>query len=272
MAQTIWTNGAATGDLNTAGNWSNGVPTDTTPAPAIWDQTNSDDVTASMAALAALLLPEVMVNEGYTGDIGTSGSPFEVSATKFTFRGTGKLFLKQGSTSDTADLILDAPSSPLMQIGANTALFAKISALNGRVTLDSTLTGTTDLFVGAGAIVNIEGANAITGVYVQTGGQIVACNVPITTLYMMGGSMMQNRDGGTITTVIMGGDARLDYQAATAPTTVTVGGSAVLDFTKDGREKTVASARVFQGGRIKKSHGLIITAGDSYLDGLTGLN
>lgn len=269
---TVWNNAAQTGDLNTAGNYTNGVPS-ATETPAIWDQTNSDSVTAGMSDLTAVNVPEIIFNPGYTGDIGSSGAPLDIHADKITFRGAGRLFFKNGdSSADTDDLILDAPSSPLMQIGCVTAGITRIAALNGPVTLDATLTGTADLYVGAGAIVTIEGANAITNVFVDRGGQVKACNVPITTLYMLGGRMLQNRDGGRITTIVMGGDAYLDYQAATGPALAIVGGTAVLDFGKDGREKTVTAARVFKSGRIKMSHSLIITTGEKYLDGLTGLN
>ena len=246
MADSIWTDGAGTGDLNTAGNWNGGVPGAGDNAYFVAMQSAS--VTASLADLTALLLGDVVIGEGYSGAIGSTGSPLTLSAGQIIHRGSGHLYFENGSTSDTSDVIIDTPSG-MATIGAATAKNERIAILRAaQATLTSTLTGLDDLFV-ANAPVTIQGSNTIVDADVATGA-IVNCLAPITNLRMSGGSWTQNAAGSAIANMYIGTGATVTYNSTSTITLAVVYPGGTLNMQGDARPKTITTARVFPGGRI----------------------
>lgn len=252
MATTVWNNGAATGDLNTAGNWSNGIPG--AGDIAIFNGTESASVTSSAAALTALTLAEVRVEAGYSGNLGDAGTPLELSATKFSFYGSGKLFFNNGSTGTTLDLIIETPSGAV-QLGDNAGGLGitRISLLACRqATLLSTLDTTTDLFISPGVSVDIQGANTITNAHVSAGAT-VTCRATITNLFNGGATWTQMSDGLAITNMYLHAGSMVKYLGITTIAYAVVHPGATLDFTGDTREKTLTLLRSFPGARILRT-------------------
>ena len=105
MADTIWTNGAATRDLNTAGNFTGTVPEGTGTVYFLSDYTAANTgPNASMQAHTAIDQDAIYIGEGFTEDIGASGNDFQISADKIWHRGAGKLWFKDGD--GTTDWII----------------------------------------------------------------------------------------------------------------------------------------------------------------------
>ncbi len=263
---TRWTDGNSDGDFTAVGNWDNGVPVATDSI--FFTGAASGSVTVNQDALTASNFVKVSVGEGYTGTLGSSGTPMEFSADEFIWKGSGTLYLNNGSGDVIDDLFLESSSGAVF-IGDNGAAngITRIRALRGsNITLKSTLSSVADLFVGTNANVTIEGSNAVTNVYISGNGTVNS-HVAITNLDMMGpgGQFTQWQDAGAVTTMVLCNGANAIYNTSATLVTAIVGAGSVLDFTKDFRVKTLTTGRVFPGGRIMPTDGLIVTNAPSQL-------
>jgi hypothetical protein len=252
MADTrTWTNGASTGVLNTAANWS-GSTNPIAGDSIVFNGTQSADVTGGAAAFTALNFAEVNIEPSYGGVIADSGTPLELSATKFTFGGSGRLFLNNGSVANIDDLIINSPSGTV-QIGDNSSGtgITRISLLACQnATLLSTLDTTTDLFVNSGVRVTLQGTNTITNAYVAAGATVTSTML-ITNL-RNSGMWTQMSDAQLITNAYLSAGT-LKYLTVGQIDLLVVLPGAVADFTGDARVKVVDVARIFNSSGLRRS-------------------
>lgn len=251
MADRTWI--GTDGVLGTAANWSGGVaPVGGLVDRVIFNGTQSGSVTSGADAFSALDFVEVIVEPSYSGTLGDSGTPLELSTTKCTFSGSGRLFLNNGSVANIDDLIINSASGGV-QIGDNSSGtgITRINLLACRdATLLSTLDSTTDLFVNSGVTVKLQGANTITNAYVANGATVTSTML-ITNLRNMG-TWTQTSDAQLVTNayVNMG---TLKYLTVGQIDLLVVLPGAVADFTGDARPKVVDVARIFNSSGLRRS-------------------
>lgn len=207
-----WT-GAASGSWNDDDNWLNVHPDPVAPADnGVFDGRSQVHVTANANHSLAELLGDIIIGPKYGGIIASSAAPLQLSCANLVMRGTGHLYFENGSVSDTARVVVNAPSGGA-HLGCNTAKIDVIEALAGEVILTSTLTGLLELYV-KDANVTIESANAIAAVHVFGGGD-VTCLAPVTKINHWGsGTWRQIKEAGAITTMRIGRGATLQYDCA----------------------------------------------------------
>ena len=231
MADTVWTNGAGTGNFGTAGNWSNGAPA--AGGNAIFDGAYSTaSVTLGLdrtgdTAGAGLDLASIVVNANYTGDIAASGNPLILGATNVIHRGSGAIYLKgDGGTSEVGidNIVIDSPSmsAAVLYAGTNAAnVYTRVYVRSGGATLASSFelgSGSTARIAVGGhplrqAYLTVSAGNAasvatvfangqltstrqLTTIF-QKGGLVTYSGASITDLYMFGGRFVYNSDSPT---------------------------------------------------------------------------
>lgn len=252
MAATTGWRSTSDGDLTDDANWSGSAPgaTDT----ALWDASSSVSVNENAAALTSLLLAEVNVGAAYSGNLGDSGTPLELSATRFIFRGSGTLHFNNGDTGLTPDLWVDAPSGKVV-LGDNSTgggitrimLLACSDAI-----LASTLDTTNDLFVHSGVRCTIQGTNTITRVWMAPG-STVTCTAAITNLYNFGGTLTQTAGGQAIANMYLSPGAVVNYLTLAEFGFAVVAPGATLDLQKGPQPKTITTAAyIFPNGRMPR--------------------
>ncbi len=257
MADTVWTNGNGDGNFDLDANFSGSKPA--ANDRVIFNATQTADCTVNTDNLTAVEVDEIIFSPDYTGTVGSTGERLKMSSTRITHRGSGTVYLEDGDTS-TADVVIDSGN---MTLAAQLygATFTRVAILNGSVVLTSTFT-CTDLFVGFGANVVIQGtSNAIANVY-QVGGRVTSAR-PITTARIMGGEWTQEDAAGLIATLEVGPLARVTYKATGTITLAIVGRNGMLDLSTDSRARTITTARVFPDGQLIRGDALTITNGGS---------
>jgi len=247
-----------TGVFETDGNWSLAAE----PAVgdnAIWDGRTNVDCTDDNHTSTAELMGDFIVEPQYTGSIGTAGAPLRLSAATFQMRGPGHLYFENGSTSDTARVIVNNQSCHAY-LGANTAKIGIIEALAGDVTLTATLTGTDELWVGD-ANVTIVGANTLAAVHMLGKGN-VTCLPAVTNLYHFGtGTFTQLPLGGLVSNMKIGPGAKVVYAAAGSPIVLAmIYDSGSLDASNVRAILTITTLWKGRNARFKQASTTLVTA------------
>ena len=229
--------------LNTGGNWTTGaapVSNDAAQFLAAYDGATYAPAT-SMAALTAVDLDYLYVQEGYTRDIGASGSELDISADRVDHFGSGHLWYKDGAGTTDAFTVCSSHANPSQAVCTITgATITRLAVLRGGVTVTGTVTNidvgyktspSTDskLTIGSAATVAtltqwggvVNSSAALTTVSV-VGGYLTQSTATITTLRVLGGGrVLYKFGGGTIADCILAAGAILDLSQATGQVTIT---------------------------------------------------
>ena len=266
---TVWQ--SADGDWDNNASWSGGVP----PAngdTVIFPANNSVSVTSNQDGQGAVDLAALLIQPGYVGNIGSSGTHLIISADRIVHEGSGTLFYTDGAGT-TDNVIVNAVGNAAAATFSGTSL-TRIVVLGGKVTLDGSIAAVANLEVSyvnamqSDAEVIIEnGAGTITTLLMSGG--IVSSSAVITTAYVSGGILIQVSTGGAITTLYcLGGTVRYN-------TVSTLGEAQVLAGALDCRATkpsgastlTISLLRVHAGAKAFIPTDLVtVTAGGSLLE------
>ena len=232
MAVHIWS-GATSTDVNTAGNWTNGVPVD--GGSVIIQGTVS--MAGSLTALQGVTVVDFNVVTDYSGNIGSASAPLLLGACTGTFRYAGKgEYAKIGFTTDGAESGICA-SAFLTHTGGT---FYAASGTGGVWT--SVRNGAGTLYVEAGCV--------ITNLYNGSGRLDVLYNTTPTVLTLLenGGLAFINRSVTTLKCVqgrtIHRNNGTANYLLCT---TVDVMPGAVYNKQSGGTDVTV---NLYSGGTL----------------------
>jgi hypothetical protein len=266
MATTIWTNGAGTGDLNTAGNWSNGVP-GANGIVIFTGKQSSASVTASLAALTAVDVDLIYIDYSYEGSIGNSGAHLDISADKVIQRG-GTLYMTDGAGT-TDWFVLDGGTAVL-----NGDTFTRVTAISGNLTVQSGIGTITYLEIGpryAGSrltdiSVSLESTTDTVTNLLMSGGRLTSLST-ITNAWVTRGTLTQgyNATGAVTNLYLLGGTCVYNSNATIAVAYVLAG---TLDLNQDAREKTISLLKVFPAATVLglNKDQITVTAGGLIFD------
>lgn len=243
MAVNKWTGG--TNDANTAGNWSDGLPTTDDDLMFLSEYASATALSVNPAAHTAVDVNSIYVGPGYTLGIAGTGAHFDIGADKVHYQGsTGKLWLKtvDAGGGPTDRIVVDSTdANPLahdcISLNGAAGTFTRLTVLRGWANIESGAT-VTNIIVGSrnpgvteSKLVINSGAASSTTAQIWSG--IVTANANPTTLIMFGGTWTQ--DITVITSIIMyGGRLNLDF-GGTYASVQHYGG--IIDCTRRGGQK-----------------------------------
>jgi hypothetical protein len=204
----------------------------------------------------AVDLDLLLVEPGYSQNIGADGNELTISTDVLKFFGSGNFYYADGDTTTDLALINSGSMSNSIELGGDTITDCTI--LRGTVTLAGTIGTMTTLRVGY--VTNREsdvkltiasGATAYTTVY-QVGG-IVTCASAATTWDQSAGTSTFSGSVAMTTLHLRGG--RMHYTSTGTLTTAWVYGGAVLDLS--GGQKTVSTLYILPGGKAIYDESLV---------------
>lgn len=253
MADRLWTDGSGDHLWSTAGNWSGAaVPVDNDRA--FFDPSQGGSKTSVTGGLSqgGIDLDLLYMHESYTGDVGSSSTPLQISADEVRFLAAGRLFISShnGGAADKIDrFFVRAPSvSSSAQVEINSVSGSAgevdfLHILRGNVTLKTTLTGVDLLEVGdvngsGDVIMTFDSGGSVTLALVRQWGGKVTSNFTITNIHQAGGEWFQETNP---ITNLYGSAGRCIYNSSSTIVLADIGGSHVLDFTRSARARTVTT-------------------------------
>lgn len=252
MAENIWTNVGGDRDIGTAGNWTNAaMPANDDHVKFLSDYTAANSgPNAGMADAAANHPATVLIDEGYTQDIGASGNDldFDYVTTVIRHHGSGKLWWKAGGGTTPWIVVNSTAQSPTTSVmNVTGATNTRLDVLRGGVTVDGSGT-VTNLGVSyntsplADANVTLSSGATITNAD-QTGGTVTSSGT-VATARVFNGYWTQ--DTAVIGTAlwVFGGEVHLNF-AGTYPLVYHFGGK--LDVTGSGGRKTFTDYYYYPG-------------------------
>ena len=261
MALKVWKEVPTNTTYTTASNWVGGV------APVSGDEVlfsqGSGNVDGSDET--ARLLAGFTVGSGYTGTMGSSGSPLKIDTPTFVFNGQGdhawiSLEDAGGSTVDCRILgtkstaLADYPTKGL-HINANGAENLTPFVVGGGYVEQ-------EASVGAGGIAGVEVSGgtvflitlAVGGTLAISGGTCSSNAGTTGALKVSGGTWTQT--AGSITTVEVYSGGTLDWQGAGNITNGTIRGSGVLTFANLEIACTVTTIKLYDSATLNISNGI----------------
>lgn len=210
-------------------------------------------------------LSYLFVDDTYTGDIGTSGSPLQLTADKIVFKGSGSFYFK--SDSDAGGAITDhivinsdnLSDAAFLDSDGNNDTITSIVVVKGDVTIQGSMGLLTRLGISyrkhpkTDARVHIEScSNAVNWAYCAGG--VVDCNRACS-MDMSGGQWTQDIDN--FTTVHQHGGTII-YNTPQSAGNISqlwlTGGT--FDMTRNGNRKTINAAYIFPDGDIEYNEDL----------------
>lgn len=226
------------GSYSTSGNWSpSGVPSagDTVRLPA-----GGGDITAGLNQ-SAVAIDAFIVEEGYSGDIGSDAGYLQLDTDVFIYHGTGVAYVDLGSTTVSPDIVKAADAQDgehgLYLKGSG---IATLSITQGDVGLAAlvgeTATATTVRVMESGAKCELGPGCTLTTVTNNAGELLL--RAAATTLNVVGGTT-RTRETGAITTVNQYGGTIYPQSSGTITTHNLYGGTA--DFSHSGIPRTVTT-------------------------------
>lgn len=240
-------------DFGTSGNW-------TTAVPVAGDNvtfTQSNAVSMDGTDQNAINLASLGVGTEYTGNIGSSGSYFIISADAVTIAGgvgMGNIYLDSGGTDELDNVVIDSASTTkavylkgnLGDLIVKHGVVYLVSGSVDNIYVEWDGLGTPPVIVNQGMTVTLfDGTTGFTGT--QTGGTI-------TTFQADAGTM--DAEGGTVTNIELRGSSRLNHKTTATVASLVVKNGATFDASGDPRAKTITLARLHQGGTIDLDTGL----------------
>ncbi len=180
MAVNYWT-GNTDGDWATAGNWTDGVPSD---ADTVIFDGRGNAASAIVDVITGTnthggTFPLLHVKKSYTGNIGLDGEEIKVRGNKFIFEGSGTMFLECSEVDDQADSAIDlliVNGDGTLNISSNlnsatkSSVFTEIIGLKGTLNiLDTSIVGTLRMSPRNGKAANLTVTVGINVFNDQTG-------------------------------------------------------------------------------------------------------
>jgi len=201
-----------------------------------------------------LLLGTIDITGGCAVNIGTSGTPIDMSAGKIVHRGTGTLYWASGASNPTGSVIIDSPAATAAVLSGTT--YGTITCIRGGTNL-SGITNDFDLAVGGTAVVDVASDCGSTACDLVVTGGTVTSHIDWAVITMRGGRVVHD----TIAAVelnILGGTLAYNWRdltddaADTIDGNVYVGGGGVLDLTRDGLNVVIAGdLTLLAGGTVR---------------------
>ena len=245
MATKIWM--GTTGAYGTGSNWVGGSgPSggDDVRIPAGSGNIDGSDQSATA-------IGDFVVEDGYTGTIGSAGTALKIDPDAFRFSGTGLAYLDLHSAAIVAEIFKTAAAAP-----GQRGLFIKGSALTalnitgGSVGVASrageTATVTTIRVVGSTADVWLGLGVSLTTLYVTAGKVDARCAA--TTVTIHGGEVTTSEEGAITTINCYGGTL---YPQSTGTVTTLNAHGGFIDFTRSGAPRTVTTFKQNPGSTVK---------------------
>lgn len=246
MANKTWA--GTDGNYGTAGNWSpSGVPStgDHIRIPA----SSSQSITSGLDQ-SAVAIGDFIVEEGYTGTIGTAAGYLQIDPDRFEFNGSGQAFIDIGAAEIDVQVLGTAAAATgerglylkgsaideLAIIGGNVG----VAAIHGE-----TATVATCRVTGANADVWIGAGVTLTTLAVSAGSVRLRCAATTVTVY---GGTLYTEEAGAITTVNLEGGTIYPNSSGTITTLNAEGGTA--DFTRSGLGRTVSTLKQNPGSTL----------------------
>lgn len=252
------------GNWNTLGSWSEGhVPLVT--ERVIFPSGQTQSVTAGLDQSGVpVVLGLLQIDEGYSGDIGGSGSPLIISATKLVHQGSGVLWFEDDVA--TPHIIIDAPQ-PTSQVAANIdgTDIGRITCMRGKTVISANITAAPDIlecgFAGnlSSDVELVVTAEAPTMPLLLVFGGRVTANSEVTQVIQGAGTLIKELTD-IITLYLMGGLCVYNVEdvAATPFNFFTAYVEAgTLDFTRVSKTTGVENLTVYPRGTVLRNEDLV---------------
>lgn len=217
---TVWT-GAVSTDVNTAGNWTGGVPVDTSIVGFLGASAGAGKAPTFSSALNGIQATLVYIDQVFPYPIGTSSNRAQIDAVTLIHKGSGKLWFKTGDNGTTFFLVDSPGSTDTFDIDlGGTGSIAKLSVMRGKGTVGGTPTGGTTVI-----------ANVITGFRdnIDSDVQLFMSGAGATTFRQYGGTVETQQ---TITNFLINGGRHV--KSSTASATNVYQGGGYLSYESNG--------------------------------------
>tara|TARA_R100000808_G_scaffold18377_1_gene40281 strand:+ start:2242 stop:3066 length:825 start_codon:yes stop_codon:yes gene_type:complete len=249
MADKIWlgTDSSTPTDWNTAANWSpSGVPSASDNVRLVASYSNNlAGYDASGTALA-----DFIVEDGYSGTIGSKTADLQISCTYFEFAGSGLSYIDLGSSSVSPRIVTTGGTAgagrySLYLIGTAISVISVeagsvgLAAVHGQA---STITTVRQ----RGGTVKVGAGAALTNLTSYGGTSEIATD--ITTVKVYGGTVTTSEQAAVTTATITAGT--LIHNGTGAITTATIDGGE-LDLARTGAARTITTLNLNPGGGLK---------------------
>lgn len=268
-----WTGGTDT-KFDTATNWVGGVVPAANEVP-IYPSGNANSCLSNFIA-GGREFQDVIVERGYTGQLGQSGTPFLCGISgRFEVRGGSAVFIKAidpvGGTDNIAELYVETNGGSVTISDDGTKKFKRVVVTMGSLAIDAAMTTGIDVletsYVGNPATdagVSIaEGAAAISKV-IMAGGRITS-NADIASAYVAAGSLHTQGSATVLGSTILhvtGGHVIHDGGNMVGDIEILRGN---LDLTQVRRKRTLGAStkptKVFRGAELLYNPALTTFAG-----------
>jgi len=246
MADKYWNGtGGTDGDVTDAANWTpSGVPSasDNVRLVAAFDQA----ISSNLDGLTGVSLGDFIVEEGYSGTIGSSTADLEITCSSFEFNGSGVAYIDLEASNITATVHNSAAAASvgafgLYLIGSN---LADLVVAGGSVALASVMgtTATAAAVHVSGGSVSLGSGCTLTTITAYGGNTTIRANVTNVNGY---GGTIATKEQAAITTLLLDG-ATLDDGSTGTTTTATVNSGYLA--VKAGTSKTISTLNINAGG------------------------
>jgi hypothetical protein len=246
MADKYWNGNAGTdGDVTDATNWTpSGVPTasDNVRLIAAFDTAMS----SNLDGLTGVSLGDFIVEEGYSGTIGSSTADLEITCSSFEFNGSGVAYIDLEASNITATVHNSAAAASvgafgLYLIGSN---LADLVVAGGSVSLASVMgtTATAAAVHVSGGSVSLGSGCTLTTITAYGGNTTIRANVTNVNGY---GGTIATKEQAAITTLLLDGATLNDGSTGTTTTATVNSGSLQV---KAGTSKTISTLNINAGG------------------------
>lgn len=247
MGTVKWTGGAGDGNWDSVGNWDTGAK-----------PVNSDDViigTGSISITAGLnqsgvTLTSLTITSGYSGSIGTVGTPLQISSTTVTVGGRGALYNLNGTYTDVYANIVGQVQLSIAG-GTTTNLYA---GMGGVVTISSSAV-VTNARIGAAIVTAGYNATAFTLAEISGSGMLTSARAA-TTMRVDNGATSVVTGSATITTLDVSSLANHKHRSTGTITTANIkpqGGIQPDDL--NASSATITNLYEWSGSRVRDKMG-----------------
>lgn len=247
MAGTNYWQGT-TDNYDTDGNW-------TLIKPVVDDrvlipETNKQAILVGLDNENTIDLNEIYVARGFAANIGSTGTPWYISADLLKFFGSGEFWYKVGDAATDRLEIQAAKPSTVVNLDNGTGVMTLAQLTRGTITVVGDITTAIVGYVTnrlTDAKVEFTSAAGTVTLLKQYGGTVTAANV-LTTVDHVDGTFV--RTGTTALTTLYNHGGTCYYDGTGTVTTAHVFGG-VLDLNRTLAEKTITTCYLYPGGELK---------------------
>ncbi len=255
MAFDLW-QAAGLGDMSDSGSYSTGAVPSVSNGSLVFPAGVNQAATTNMAQLTAIDFDLILVEPGFTANIGGSGNHMDTSADLVKFYGSGEFWYKDGG--GTTDLMIIQAAAGSTVVGLTGSVITHLVCNRGMITVDGSAGDIVDLEVGyvnspsdVTLTLTANGAN-VTGKTTVMGGNITS-HTTITDLRLYGGTWTQ--DTAKITEAHIGAGATLIHKDNTTIDEVHAFPGSFADFTQVQVDSTTTTLTItnlfeYEGSRV----------------------